>query len=417
MYDIRKPNENDYPELVRIVAEAYPGIGVFTEEARKKTEERLRKAGDDKRLQYYAAFSDDEMVGLMRLHDFEMNVHGVKMLAGGVGNVAVDLVHKKAHVAKELVEFYLDHYEQKNAPMAVLWPFRHDFYRKMGFGLGAKTHRYAIKPQDLPNVGDKNKVRFLTAADVLAMNDCYNRYVPTRSGLIYEHEILWKRYFENQQKTRFVGYEDEGKLQGFFCYEFASGKAEGFLDNNMEISWMIYESSDALLGMLSFLHAQLDQVNRVVLCTPDNDFYFMLNDVTNGSGNMFPSVNHESHISGVGIMYRVLSVRRLFEALADHDFGGVNMRLKLTIEDSLWPKNAGEYCLEFVDGRASIVESAEVDCEVGMDIAEFSSMVLGAVGFKSLLTYRLATISDDGLANDVDRAFACAEKPLCLTGF
>ncbi len=417
MYDIRKPNENDYPEMVRIVAEAYPGIGIFSEEARKKTEERLRKVGDDRRVQYHCAFSGDKMVGLMRLHDFEMNVHGVKMLAGGVGNVAVDLVHKKAHVAKELMEFYLDHYEKKQAPLAILWPFRHDFYRKMGFGLGARTHRYAIKPQDLPSVGDKNKVRFLTADDVTAMNDCYNRYVPTRTGLIYEHEILWERYFKNQQKTRFVGFEQNGILRGFFCYEFATGKAEGFLDNNMEISWMIYESSEALLGLLSFLHAQLDQVNRVVLCTPDDDFYFALSDVTNGSGNIFPSVNHESHISGVGIMYRVLSLRRLFEALTGHDFGGVDLKLKLSIRDSFWPKNAGSYLLSFKGGKVSIADGGDADCEIGLDIAEFSSMVLGAVRFESLLRYGLATISDNSLANVVDDAFACAEKPFCLTGF
>lgn len=98
-------------------------------------------------VQYAGTWRDDKPVGTMRLHSFEMNVHGVVMPAVGVGNVAVDLRHKKEHVAKDLMEYHHKHYRVSGAPMALLWPFQPDFYRNMGYGYGRKMNKYAMKPE------------------------------------------------------------------------------------------------------------------------------------------------------------------------------------------------------------------------------------------------------------------------------
>ena len=47
----------------------------------------------------------------MRLLDFKLNYHGQMLAASGVGMVAVDLLQKKKGLAKDLINYYLDHYE------------------------------------------------------------------------------------------------------------------------------------------------------------------------------------------------------------------------------------------------------------------------------------------------------------------
>jgi predicted acetyltransferase len=54
----------------------------------------------------------------MCLHDFTMDFLGVRIPAGGVGQVAVDLLHKKEHVAKEMMAYSPQHYQET----CLSWP-------------------------------------------------------------------------------------------------------------------------------------------------------------------------------------------------------------------------------------------------------------------------------------------------------
>ena len=71
----------------------------------------------------------------------------------------------------------------------------------------------------------------------------------------------------------------------------------------------------------------------------------------------------------------------------------------------------------FAGGKPSLESGGSFDVEVTMDIADFSSMLLGAVSFKSLHDYGRAEISDNAQIGLVSRAFATEEKPVCLTSF
>ena len=57
------------------------------------------------------------------------------------------------------------------------------------------------------------------------------------------------------------------------------------------------------------------------------------------------------------------------------------------------------------------------DVAVQMDVAEFSSLLMGAVNFRSLYKYGLADLSDPGYVGVLDRIFAVEDKPMCTTSF
>jgi hypothetical protein len=52
-----------------------------------------------------------------------------------------------------------------------------------------------------------------------------------------------------------------------------------------------------------------------------------------------------------------------------------------------------------------------------MDVAEFFSLLVGVVNFRSLHKYGLAEISDPGYVGTIDKVFAVEDKPICTTAF
>lgn len=69
------------------------------------------------------------------------------------------------------------------------------------------------------------------------------------------------------------------------------------------------------------------------------------------------------------------------------------------------------------DGLPQVVESGQADVEAAMDISDFSSLVMGVVGFDKLHLYGLAEVDDERKLPLVQRLFAGLPKPVCTTFF
>jgi hypothetical protein len=116
-------------------------------------------------------------------------------------------------------------------------------------------------------------------------------------------------------------------------------------------------------------------------------------------------------------MYRVIDTPGIFGLLAERDFGGQTCRLKLTLEDSFLPQHAGDYYLRFEGGRLSVGNGGETDVQLGIDVADFSSLLVGAVNLRSLHRYGLARVSQPDYVDVLDKIFAVRDKPVCMTAF
>lgn len=417
MGEIRKLDTADADIFVRIVAQAYPGINLFSEEARNRFRDRaIQTIKEDAISDFYGYFRDGQLMGGMKCYDYRMNLYGQKIFAGGVGLVAVDLLHKKEQIAKQLISFFLRHYREAGASITLLYPFRVDFYKQMGFGLGNKIHQYRVTPESLPKIGLKQHIVYLSRADRDELVECYSRYAQKTHGMIDKNEYECKNLFDNPENV-LVGYKRDGKLQGYLAFSFKRANDENYLINNILVKEMVYETREALLGMLAFLRSQADQVHRILFHTQDESFHYLLRDPRNGSDNILPHVSHESNTSAVGLMYRVINVPLLFEQLAERNFQGLSCKVKLTVTDSFLPENAGSYTIQFQKGRPVLTADDDHDVELSMDISDFSSLIMGAVPLKSLYLYGLAEISDPDRLDELDRLFCAEAKPKCTTPF
>lgn len=411
--EIRVLQDDELARFAQIAKGAYPSFTLTTEEL---TQRLLQSRADDPISESYGIFRDGQLLGGMRLFDFTMSYHGIAVPVGGVGLVAVDLLQKKRGVAKDLIAFFLRHYRERGAPFTALYPFRPDFYRQMGFGYGSKLGHYRLRPASFPRGPVPTHLRFLAREDAPALLACYNAYAARTHGLFQHQELHFTRVFDDPER-QVLAYCQGETIRGYMIYKFQHGAT--FLENNIEVLALICDDPAAMGEFCSFLHSQADQITTVILNTQDDQIHHLVHDPRNGSGNLFPSVYHETNGEGVGIMYRVIDLAGFFQAVAGHPFGGGygSLTLAINLADSFLPEAAGSVTVRFQDGRPTVDPAAAPDARISLSVEQLSPLLMGSATFYGLLRYGLAEIDNPYYSEEVHRLFLSAARPVCVTPF
>lgn len=417
MSTIKTIPRSELDTFVEIMADAYPGFRIDKPEERRRAVDRMKRRFEDERLRPVGFYEGRKMVGAMALWDFTMNLFGHSVLVGGGGMLGVRLIDKKKHVAKRLVRYYFNHYRRRQSPIAVLWPFRPDFYRRMGAGYGRPAYYYEFSPGQLPRPTKLDGIRNITSDDLEEVRKCYNRWVKATHGAIEEPGQGWQ--ISNELNTpRRVGYFEDGRIRGYIAFRFLSNDTSDFLNNSLEVLDLVHETPRALQQLLGFLAVQLDQFRTVRLLSYDPNFYLLLHDPRLPNQRQPRPVYHESHTGMLGLMYRVIDVERLFEATPQRNFNRVSLSLGLRVRDTFLPANSGRRVVEFSRGRATLRRgNAKADVQLSLDIADYSGLIMGTCDFRSLWTYGLVELSDEGYVEKLDRLFRVESPPICITPF
>jgi predicted acetyltransferase len=418
---IREITSREMGDFMRIVLNGYPRLDMPLETEALGFSERILNEAGDPSLSHIGFFRDDEMHGVMRCHDLQMNFHGKMIPVGGMGLLAVDLLHKKEHVAKKLMEYYHGLYLKKGACMTLLYPFSTLFYRRMGYGYGSKMDQYRINPLGLPEGGSRSNLCYLSSDDRDEVAACHARVCSKTHGMCvkagYEIDEMLDR-----PGILSVGHIENGRVSGYMVFHFQRGfeqqvTADNRYINDLYVHEIIYEDTESLYQLLSFLRTQADQIGRIIVRTQDCYFHHLLLDVSDGSQNVINPLYHQSNISGVGLMYRIIDVGEALAQLSEFDFGPGVLTLCLQITDSFLPENSGEVSIAFHKGRARLTDVTEADVTLYIDISDFSSLLMGVVPLRRLAKYGFAELSDPAYLDQVDRFFTFQEKPVCYTGF
>jgi predicted acetyltransferase len=413
------PGTPEYRSWIDLAADAYP-ITKLTSAAQRQAafDEQRDLAQRQPEHRLIGAFRDGRLVGGMRLYDFRMTVRGVPVFSAGIGSVAVALEARRTGVARELVSGYLASSRERGAALGVLYAFRPDFYRKLGFGYGAKLNQYRIALGALPAGGPRECVRRLGPADVDAFLESYARVQQRTNGLIARERWRAALRLGDGAIQTFGFWEGEGRLGGYISFEVRLGHAELTNRNELYVLELIYEHPSALLGLLAFVREMRDQFTVLIVNTTDADFHFVVDDPRNGSDrNLYAPVYHETNAQGIGAMYRVIALPALIEALADARFGELDAFVRIDIDDPFFPANAGAYALRFSAGRPELADCTGVaDVDLAIGVADLSALLMGSVRLRSLVAYGRAALSKPDWLRRLDAAFE-ADPPQCLTRF
>jgi GNAT superfamily N-acetyltransferase len=412
--EIRKLEGADLVDLLPIVRDAFPAKDIAEAEAQKAYLQTLLEELEDPTIEFYGLYQDHRLLGGMRLTQYEMNLRSVQIPVGGVGLVAVGFADKRLGVGSQLIEFFLEYNKAQGRPLALLYPFRTDFYKKMGFGYGTKMNQYRLEPAQFPLGSTKKHIRFLTADDKEQLMACYHRYQSTRNGLLKKTALAVDRLFADPE-NRIVGYVKDDSLGGYLVFNLHQPDPANPFFTDMILKELVYTDAAARDELFTFLYSQRDQINRVIYNTQEEYFHFLFDDPRNGSNHIMTHLSHETNVSGLGLMYKVLDGALLFRFLQNYNFGGVSCRVLFNISDPFPAPTTQQLRIDFIQGRPHLDPTDPAEVEVTLGISEFSSLLVGSVDFLTLHRYGLATISDPSYLPQVDRLFWTPEKPICTT--
>lgn len=399
--EIRKITEKDVWDYYRIQTNAYP-LQV-TDNFQDYKEWIMRVQKENPKVDNYGVFQNNVMVGGMRLHDFRMNFCYKEIEAGGIGAVAVDLLHKKEHVCKEIMHYF--HRQHKDKKILILYPFRPDFYYKMGFGYGPPLYFYQTKPASFPNKHKKSHLVYLGIDDQEALLEFFNRYATQTHGVVKKNEFEFEHSLRNHS-TKVIAYRKDNKIQGYMIFRFQKTNSENFLTSDICIYEVVYENEEVLDEFMTFLHTQKDQVRHITFPTFDEQFYHNLDDVRSSRSCLLPPAYHDSAVLGVGLMYKVLDAKALIEELVADHLDAKGLKLKFEVYDSFTQQYQN-----FVIGAKSNKTDRQTQIEVKMESSAFSSLMVGAFSFRKAVCFGKATISDEDHIDMVDELFSILPKP------
>lgn len=407
--------EKHIEEYRDIAYNAYPSFKALEKEAIEEYEKiTLETMKNDPDVRFYGMFEGGKLIAVMRLFDFQMNSFGKILPASGLGFLGVHLMHKKERAAKAMIEFYEEDYRKKGIPIASLLPFRPDFYKKMGYGIGTKVSQYRLPPNRIPAYYGDSDLRYI-GDDFQKLLDCHRRVTEKTHGMIrkIQDEI---RDLKNNPYNKIVGaYNDQEEIEAYMVFEFQNAKADNYTINNIYIKELVYENTEALKKLLGFLRKQEDQVSLVIFNTMDDDFHYLFPNPLNDSLNYIAHGFLESNTQAVGIMYKILDVKEAFRQMKHRDYNGVSMDIRFLILDELRDQEE-EIILRLRDGVAKL-HRGEYQGTVRIKLADFSSLFMGAASAKGLYDLGILELDNKELLRDLDLAFYTNNKPVCYTDF
>ncbi|KAJ3026409.1 UNVERIFIED_CONTAM: hypothetical protein HDU68_005707 [Siphonaria sp. JEL0065] len=364
--------------------------------------------------------------------EFHVNLFGKTRDLGGLGFVAVDQKHKKRGYAKTVVTQHLKDCFAKKQYLAALHPFRPDFYGNMGYGLSSPYYDYTIAPSSIPKAPfnkAKGEPTFMTLKTLKPthldeMVACQNRFSDQRHGMIRRDAFnLTEIGFKDKGVTRALGYRDSEKtLRGYLLFKFETSTLGGLI-NDLKIVELVYETTEALYVIIQFLREQDDQIRYIKITTQETDLFRLFSDPrsahTAGEQSGIHGCGRESAKQTVALMYKVVNMEKLFsEYFSDREFNGVDgLKLWIRVEDTFTPEMNPPILLEFEKGAVRVLavdgdHSNEANAVLDIGIAEFSSLVVGAVSLKVLVRYGKANVEPAHKLALVSRAFWTEDSPI-----
>lgn len=396
---IREIKADDFQEFAILHHNAYPGFPISQQQMIEALEKSLER--DD--VQTLVAVADNgQVVGGLKLYDFTIYQNYNELKMAGIGGVCVGLDAKKQGVAKNLILDSLKRMQDRDIPVSILYPFRHDFYQKMGWGQVGELKEFKFAPAYLQLYPERKNVRTYREGDLDGIKKCYTKFARAGNCLVKRTDTHWQRKLIN--KNIFV-YEEAGEIQGYMQIGFE--KNDSFLDNNMIIHEMIYLTQKAYFGLLGFIASQFDQISSVYYYTKRNDPFHHLLSEPRRENILFNQLYHYSQRLGISWMFRVINIEKAL--LSRQNYNAANLSVTFIINDSFLPDNSDRYTLILKDGKPEVIKDKASSYHIKTDISTFSQIFANYLSLNDAIQLGKINVSDPAIVSPLMQALSLSE--------
>jgi len=369
---------------------AYPSTGATV--ARRA--ERLR-AGQVAPIETMTiAERDGTLVGAARTIAYRGFIGGVATPIGGLASVAVAPEARRTGVAAALVRRHVADLRAVRTPWSFLYPFAPRFYARHGWAAAARRLRWRVRPGALPLFPDRDRIRRIDLAeapDRALVQDVYERMAPRTNGSLSRSadQLGWRH-----EGKHAVGVSAEDGLSGYLIYGM---RAPTPRPQTLVVEEWLAEDGAAERALIGFLAAQRDQVEEVMIDTPeDHPLGAVLeNDMPAVEDDGLPEEHHPLATLASGLMARVVD---LGGALDQRGYPGVRAgAVAVTVtEDPIVAENVATMTAVVEGGVAHAEPGAAAGAPVvAGPIGPISAILCGALRVGAAARLGLVSVGGD----------------------
>ncbi len=192
---VRPARESDVHDVAALWLEAFPGNRSLEDRVRM-LETGGRYGGLDTVLVARADRERDDarsdLAGACKIYRLDCHVAGVAMPTMGLAAVAVSPSHRRQGLGAHLCTHALRVAVARGDVLSALYPFRPDYYERLGWGLVGELLDHRFHTGALPAYPEANHVRIASdPADADAIAACYARVAARSNGPIRRDRRVW----------------------------------------------------------------------------------------------------------------------------------------------------------------------------------------------------------------------------------
>lgn len=411
---VRTAKEEDVEQLALMGSESFPSGFPF--------EERMRLLRDHPRRNLTEDVLIGEVNGAMVVSlsalPFHIWIGGVRLPMLGIAGVANALEARRQGYASKLCIEAIRRGREAGYPLSMLYPFRFDFYKKLGWGAIGELVEYNFHPSSLPLFETRKNVRKFKEADLISLKSCYQHFVEQGNCLAERPDKVWQvRHADWQNRKRIIMvYEENHEVRGYLSFTFEH--VEGMLVQVLGIQEMVYLDRRSYQGLLGFLSSLSDQVSCIrYWARTDEAFHYLLKDPRDLQHKILSGLFSRTGQYGFGYMLRILD---LPTALKTHtNYNGITGSVVFQVRDDQIPENNGFFKFTLTDGQATVSAldgEKEGDATVKLSIDLFAQLYVGALTAERAYFLGLMEVSDESVLPWLTNAFRLP-RPFLLDQF
>ena len=262
---VRPARDEDLDRLVAIHAAAFP-------DARNR-DARRRNFTDNARgglSDLLVAELDGQVTGHAFLYRMATWIAGRQVPVGGVASVGVAPEARGLGVARALMGHIEEELRARGTPLCLLYPFRHRFYRRLGFGTVGEVQRLRVPPSSLPSAPRGLRAEPAhTPDDLAAIRRCYQRIATRSNGMLMRSDAVWRAALTQDGRHVSLVRDDDGEVRGYVVFSYLT--AGDGLPQEIDVFELLAEDDRTRLALYGLLRAQRDQVPCVRLVLDSRD--------------------------------------------------------------------------------------------------------------------------------------------------
>lgn len=314
-----------------------------------------------------ALYDGEDLVTTAAHYSFTVAVRGRWLDAAGLSAVATLPEDRHRGLVRRLLRASLEEYRERGQALSLLWPFKHAFYRRFGWGRLGTYGEYEFEPGVLADLADHplagGRFEPLDADDYGALQALDDRFAAEHDLAMRRTEDWYRhRFFEGWQEDPFVyGWYRDDELRGYLRYDVE--REDG--DRQLRVWEFGAPDREAAVNLLRYLHRHEAQVDEIALHARVDELLFDLVDDPR-------AVDLEVR---PGPMGRLVDVAAGLEALPAP--AGVEAALTLAVEDPLADWNDGAFAVEARDGDVVVSTEDGDHLDATLPVETLSQLAFG----------------------------------------